>query len=356
MTTAKQNLSPQQSSNQEHYLIRVASPRVQSTKRKVQDDLSKDALSNQLMIGSRMFVCENVPPLPTNDPTFDKHAANAANAWAALAELKATLAGSEDGHQVSYFEPIHDPPASKKSKMHRVASMPSFSQISSDQLSANTMSVSAVLQLKARMSMSKSASSPSLPSMVQVRSEPLPSSRFESTKPDTHLHAILKSMNVSAQTSPSLELDDFFVTPTEEHIAAYRTDIITAVRQGDLPTLRQMHSEGRMMQCCNRFGESIIHMACRTGAIEIVRFLVEEAGVSFRVRDDYGRTPLHDACWTREPEIELVKMLISSCPDLLYLKDKRGFTPLAYVRIDHWGQWCEFLEENRHLLIPSELL
>jgi len=274
----------------------------------------------------------------------------------ALAELKGTPAGNKDGYQASYLEPIHDPPASKKSKVHRVASMPSFSQISSNQLPANTMSVAAVLQLKARMSMSKSASSPSLPSMVQVRSEPLPSSRFESTKPDTHLHAILKSMNVSAQTSPSLELDDFFVTPTEEHIAAYRTDIITAVRQGDLLTLRQMHREGRMMQCCNRFGESIIHMACRTGAIEIVRFLVEEAGVSFRVRDDYGRTPLHDACWTREPEIELVKMLISSCPDLLYLKDKRGFSPLTYVRMGDWGQWCEFLEENRHLLIPSELL
>ena len=86
----------------------------------------------------------------------------------------------------------------------------------------------------------------------------------------------------------------------------------------------------------------------------MVRFLLDE-GVSVRLRDDYGRTPLHDALWTQEPEFDLVELLVRVCPDLLLITDKRGFTPLSYVRRDHWIPWCQFLDDHKDIVLPTEL-
>jgi len=186
--------------------------------------------------------------------------------------------------------------------------------------------------------------------------EPLGNER-STIEPVLRLQEILKQVTgTSVPTHAALDLKDFFVDVTTEHITAYKNDVIVAVCEQDIDALREMHRNGRMLQCCNRFGESIIHMAFRRGAVKVVRFLLEEAGISFRVRDDYGRTPLHDAFWTVDPQADLVKMLITKCPDLLLISDKRGFVPLSYVRKEHWGIWCKFLEENSDILLPKELL
>jgi len=154
----------------------------------------------------------------------------------------------------------------------------------------------------------------------------------------------------------ALEQENFFHEVTPEQIAAYDKQVIDAVRSEDVDELRKMAKiEGRNLRCCNKFGESILHMACRRGSTEVVKFLLCEAGVSTRVRDDYGRTPLHDACWTREPQFELVSLIIESCPELLSVSDKRGHTPLSYVRRDHWDAWIKFLDEHPQMVIPKEL-
>jgi len=336
----------------------MASPRIRKEKRKVDDR------SQQLCIGSHLFVSENAPlQKPTShhghqEATFAKHASNALQALSAEFSEGPTLLGNESVVEVNFGEHVcRAQPVNKKSRMHRVSSMPRLSTLPSLVSSQQQQSSlpTPALARKAINLMRTSASTPSFPSLVE-KSRDTPSSAFASTNPETHLYAVLKSEGINVQAVSSLELTDYFLTMTEDNISAYGTDVISAVRNRDLPLLRKMHSEGRVLQCCNRFGESVLHMACRRGSIDVVRFLVEEAGVSFRVCDDYGRSPLHDACWTREPELELVKMLVLACPDLLLLKDKRGFTPLTYVRKDHWGQWCEFLEENRTLLTPTELL
>ena len=60
-----------------------------------------------------------------------------------------------------------------------------------------------------------------------------------------------------------------------------------------------------------------------------------------------------DACWASHPNFEVIQMLIEREPDFLMLCDKRGHTPLAYVRREKWGDWCRFLGENRAMLIPK---
>lgn len=95
------------------------------------------------------------------------------------------------------------------------------------------------------------------------------------------------------------------------------------------------------LSACNRFSESIVHMACRRSSIEVIKFLIDN-GADITIADDYGRTPLHDACWRPEPCFDIVALLLNHNLDLLRYQDVRGFIPLHYVREEHWLQWCAF--------------
>jgi hypothetical protein len=145
-----------------------------------------------------------------------------------------------------------------------------------------------------------------------------------------------------------------FIQVTDTMIASYAPETLKAARSENLEKLREMHSSGTSMNCCNRFGESLVHLACRRGSIDMVRFLIKEAGVSPLIRDDYGRTVLHDACWTPEPKFELVDFLIKELPELLCIPDVRGHTPFSYVRREHWGEWTSFLSERKDILRPRK--
>lgn len=324
------------------------SPRVRSTKRKGSDGI---------LVGSYLsFVCDDPCTDGEEEETvYHKHANNALQQ---LEQEEWFQEEQKDDFEVS-FQPLNNVShTAKKPKISRVLSvpcLPNTSDTSSAELGVpQAVTSEARVQLVANIQ--KSVSAPVLQTLSKNPTSQSVSP-FANTNPDTHLRTILKELGVCpVKTHSALDLKDFFHETTEENITSYGTDVIAAVCQEDIATLRKMQLEGRLLQCCNRFGESIVHMACRRGAEKVVRFLLEEAGVDYRLRDDYGRTPLHDACWTREPEIDLVKMLITRCPDLLLVTDKRGFTPLSYARKDHWGIWCEFLELNRDLLVPSELL
>jgi len=78
----------------------------------------------------------------------------------------------------------------------------------------------------------------------------------------------------------------------------------------------------------------------------LVSFLINEASVSLHMRDDFGRTPMHDCCWRAEPDLELFDMLLDKAPELLMLSDKRGHTPLDYSRREHWDILVPFLQER----------
>ena len=153
------------------------------------------------------------------------------------------------------------------------------------------------------------------------------------------------------------EVDNFFLDVTESRLASYSTDIIRAVRTGDVDFLRISHFEQKQnMTCCNRFGESIIHTACRHSQTKVVRFLIEEAKVTLRVVDDFGRNPCHDAAWQANPNMELVQLLVNHEPDLLLISDKRGFTPLQGIRKEWWPAWVKLLQTNRANILPKKLL
>jgi ankyrin repeat protein len=133
-------------------------------------------------------------------------------------------------------------------------------------------------------------------------------------------------------------------------VKGYSLDLMEAVRKNDLDYIKKLHQTGRNLQCANRFGESILHAICRHGRTEMLQFLTTECGVYLQVACDGGRSPLHDACWTAQPNFECIAHVLSILPQLLLVSDKRGFTPLDYAPRDCHEDWETFLRTHTHLL------
>jgi len=179
--------------------------------------------------------------------------------------------------------------------------------------------------------------------------------KFKNLNPFLLLQKIFQAYRRPSVVLDAMEVPDFFVGRSDENLSAYTNDVVACVKKNDVGALRDKLRRGHNFQCCNKFGESILHLACRRSLGSIVHFLISEVGISVRCRDDYGRTPLHDACWTSKPELESVRLLIEQEPDILRMKDKRGNTPLDYVKKEHWGVWCLFLKQNVRLLDPKRV-
>lgn len=145
-----------------------------------------------------------------------------------------------------------------------------------------------------------------------------------------------------------------FLEPTEEMLSSYTSELLATVRKNNMEKLRQLHSEKKLVNSSNKFGESLLHLSCRRSFTDMTKFLIYDVKADLNIRDDYFRTPLHDACWTPDPNFELVDLLIKEAPEHLVLEDKRGFTPFDYVRNDHWKLWLRFLWERRHQLRPKD--
>ena len=165
----------------------------------------------------------------------------------------------------------------------------------------------------------------------------------------------LKSQGIKANVLRFDMVNGYFEEPQQFEIDAYGFEALEAVRKQDIEKLKNFHEEGRPLKCSNRFGESILHLACRKGFTEVVDFLINTAKVPVWVKDDFGRTPLHDACWTIEPNFELMDLLIDAAPDLLLISDARGHTPLAYVRREHCDLWVKYLDGKETALKPRRL-
>ena len=105
------------------------------------------------------------------------------------------------------------------------------------------------------------------------------------------------------------------------------------------------------MSACNKFSESIVHMACRRADFETVDYILRHGGDTGLV-DDYGRTPLHDACWRSAPRFDVVTLLLDRNIDLLRMIDVRGANALKYICQDHWLQWCAYFFHQKDKYWP----
>jgi Ankyrin repeats (3 copies) len=173
--------------------------------------------------------------------------------------------------------------------------------------------------------------------------------------PHNVLIKMLEKKGVKTSSHNFQDVENFFCKPSKQDIEAYDVNLLNFVRAGDVQQLRCRLAQGNSLHCSNKWGERLLHLACRKKQTAVVKFLIFEANVPVRVVDDMGRTVLHDACWTTEPCFELVDILLNQCPDLLYIKDIRGHSPLFYARREHWCQWMRHLAAKADSLIPTIL-
>mmetsp|Transcript_35925 Transcript_35925/g.77466 ORF Transcript_35925/g.77466 Transcript_35925/m.77466 type:complete len:398 (+) Transcript_35925:293-1486(+) len=164
----------------------------------------------------------------------------------------------------------------------------------------------------------------------------------------------IKGEDIISDASQRVKHDSYYVPFNQEHLLAYTPDKVNAVQANDVGTLRALLKAGHPMHASNRFGESMLHTSCRRGFTETVEFFVNEARVCPRIKDDMGRTPMHDVCWSSAaPNHDIMKLLICAAPEMLLSKDKRGHSPFDYARREYWPNWVAFLNEHRQLIVNS---
>lgn len=163
--------------------------------------------------------------------------------------------------------------------------------------------------------------------------------------PQQTLMSLAKERGFTTESHSYQQVEEAFETMPKD-LSAWNFEVLAAVRNGDVEQLRAYHNEGRNLKCSNQFGETLMHLACRKTFIPVVEFLVHEVGMPVNIHDDTGRTPLHDAFWTPEPNEELIDLMLSECPDMLFVQDKRGHCPLQYSRKSHWDTWNNYLQKR----------
>ena len=204
------------------------------------------------------------------------------------------------------------------------------------------------------------------PAVVIPRPRPdavLPDHKKAGVDPDAYLMQLLEAMyGIKLKVRAALDLQDFFSEIREDQMAAYSTDVVSAARANNVQQLQAYFAErGRpALDCFNRFGEGLLNLACRRGFQDMVDYLLSPTvALNVRTRDDYGRTPLHDACWAPEPQLRICTRILKEDPSLFFIADKRGYTPFQYARSSDWHIWRAFLFRNRHqfaALMEPELL
>jgi len=194
------------------------------------------------------------------------------------------------------------------------------------------------------------AGPPAPPSTKKV----LPDPKTHHVDPDEYLVLLVQALHgVTLKVKKGSDLQDYFHTITEEQMAAYNMQVVSVTRDGSLKDVKAFFdTNGRSsLDCFNRFGEGLLNMTCRRGFKEVVQFLLsDDVALDVRVHDDYGRSPMHDACWNPEPQLDICTWLAQKDPSLFLVADKRGFTPFQYARQSDWPVWREFLHQNTRLL------
>jgi ankyrin repeat protein len=169
--------------------------------------------------------------------------------------------------------------------------------------------------------------------------------RIEEVSPKAYLRSLFGAAEFVG-TGPKS-----FLKPKEEDTEAYDLELVRAVRSQDIKKLRELFSEGKSMNACNQFGESLLHMACRRGDLEIVQFMIREAKVRVDIHDDFGRNPFHDACWTSKPNFDVMDVLIEAAdPFMIITEDVRGSSPFDYARRENYGKWLKYLDEKKEVI------
>lgn len=169
--------------------------------------------------------------------------------------------------------------------------------------------------------------------------------------PQTYLDAVMRSRGLAVDTYAALATA-YYNRPSPLQVASYDVHLIALLKKRDCAALRGCLAAGLAPNPCNTHGESFLHTVCRLGDPELLKALLD-AGGDLQCADDYGRTPLHDACWSVTPCWESIELILDRDVNLLRVRDCRQALPLSYVQKQHWGEWITFLQARKEKYFPE---
>lgn len=180
---------------------------------------------------------------------------------------------------------------------------------------------------------------------------------LEEQTPQEFLDALLLSRGYPITHYKTLDTA-YYNKPTPLQQASYSRHIIDLIKAQNVIKFQQIMMCGISSNPCNTFGESSLHMVCRRGDAVLLQVLLsEEVGTDLHVADDYGRTPLHDACWASSFAQEVVQLIlmqnINENRHMFYMEDARGALPLSYAQKSQYIQWKQFLEDHKDQFWPT---
>lgn len=192
------------------------------------------------------------------------------------------------------------------------------------------------------------------PKSISVPTPVLPTKSTSTLSPQGYLDAMIRSRGYSTRRFKTLQ-SAYYCKPTPLQQASYDVYMIELVKNEETELLDEILACGVSPNPCNRYGESLVHAICRRGQAATIKVMLKH-GCNLQVADDYGRTPLHDACWAARPCFDVVELLLERDVRLFHMTDCRGATPLSYVRKDHWPAWIAFLEAHKDTYWPMRQL
>jgi hypothetical protein len=174
-------------------------------------------------------------------------------------------------------------------------------------------------------------------------------------EPQDILDGLLYSRKYSTEPYYAKE-SGYYNRPSALQQASYTSHMIQLVKNNEVAAFEKILSSGLVSpNPANAYGESLLHMACRRGHTELLCVMLKH-GASIQIADDYGRTPLHDACWAAAPNFALVDLLLAADPRLFQMMDKRGALPLDYVKCaQDKNAWNRYLIQTADTYWPDVL-
>jgi hypothetical protein len=175
------------------------------------------------------------------------------------------------------------------------------------------------------------------------------SMRVES--PQDVLQRLLSMRGYGSDTRIKADQANYDTMPSALQLASFGTELVKAIHSSDVEKLDKLLSCGLSPNPCNQFRDSIADLVCKRANNAIFQCLVDN-GCDLRVCDGFGRTPLHHSCWASEFSPEIAELILSRDWLQLLIEDKRGQTPLEYVRPDTADDWINYLESRKESLFP----
>jgi len=165
---------------------------------------------------------------------------------------------------------------------------------------------------------------------------------------------LLRKRGYSKDTYSVLETA-YYNKPTPYQQASYGIEVTRAARSGNVHLICKLIKCGLSLNPCNKFSESLLHIISRRGKSRNAFQMLSELsrlGSQLHLCDDFGRTPLHDACWTVDPCFRTISLFLDKDVNMLRLIDRRGSTPLDYVEKANQKKFIEFFLSKKDTYWP----